>query len=538
MNNLVDFFPSNYSPRQTQIGALKQIQEAIEQNYKYIICSLPTGSGKSFIPSTLCNYSRAPTKEFIKLITENWGIVDGVPNDGTSQSSFGVMALTVTKTLQDQYKDLFENGYLLKGRKNYECAVDSDFDCEMAPCLLSPKVGEDCITMGACPYLTAKKEALVSKFSVLNYSMYLSLPSNVTRRQFIVCDEASEIEDELVGFYSLKIEYDRLGIEKYTIGKLIKDTPAHALNWVCKLQDELKVEYNNCISGLSSKKKNKRLLIGDMRRAKYIKNLYERISLIREAWKHSEYVIESTDKVAEFVPIYVDNFAHNIFDNADTVILMSATISDPVIFAKSLGIEEYKYIEIDSTFDPKKSPIYCSSKYSLNYKNMDLLLPKIVDQIVQLCDKHKEEKGIIHCHNFKVTDTIQRKVRGNPRFLFRELGTNNEQILQEHSIRKDPTVLVSPSLDYGVSLDDELGRFQILAKAPYLPLGSKRIKTLFQRNEEWYGFKMITNLMQACGRCTRSETDHSVTYILDGTATAAIKRYWKKLPKHFRDRIV
>ena len=109
MNNLVDFFPSNYSPRQTQIGALKQIQEAIEQNYKYIICSLPTGSGKSFIPSTLCNYSRAPTKEFIKLITENWGIVDGVPNDGTSQSSFGVMALTVTKTLQDQYKDLFEN---------------------------------------------------------------------------------------------------------------------------------------------------------------------------------------------------------------------------------------------------------------------------------------------------------------------------------------------------------------------------------------------------------------------------------------------
>jgi Rad3-related DNA helicase len=51
---------------------------------------------------------------------------------------------------------------------------------------------------------------LVEKFGVLNYKMFLSLPGHVKRKNFIICDEASELEDEIVKQYSVFIDPDRL----------------------------------------------------------------------------------------------------------------------------------------------------------------------------------------------------------------------------------------------------------------------------------------------------------------------------------------
>ena len=50
--------------------------------------------------------------------------------------------------------------------------------------------------------------------------------------------------------------------------------------------------------------------------------------------------------------------------------------------------------------------------------------------------------------------------------------------------------------------------------------------------------KMLISLVQACGRCTRSAEDESVTYILDGLSANTIIDNKKILPKHFLDRIV
>ena len=96
---------------------------------------------------------------------------------------------------------------------------------------------------------------------------------------------------------------------------------------------------------------------------------------------------------------------------------------------------------------------------------------------------------------------------------------------------------MSPSLAYGTDLPDELGRFQIVVKLPYPPLGSKRIKTLFDKDKVWYKNKMLTTLIQSCGRCTRHSNDHSDTFILDGQILRVLKENWIKLPKFFKDRI-
>ena len=86
-------------------------------------------------------------------------------------------------------------------------------------------------------------------------------------------------------------------------------------------------------------------------------------------------------------------------------------------------------------------------------------------------------------------------------------------------------------------MPDDLGRFQVVIKLPYLPLGSKRIKALFDRDKIWYQNKMLTTLVQACGRCTRHINDFADTFILDGQIVKVLKDNWLKLPKYFKDRI-
>ena len=74
-------------------------------------------------------------------------------------------------------------------------------------------------------------------------------------------------------------------------------------------------------------------------------------------------------------------------------------------------------------------------------------------------------------------------------------------------------------------------------KTPYLPLGSERIKRLAEKSQQWYEMKALVNLVQMCGRTTRSKEDHSDTFILDGTSLDLIKRNRSKIPKWFLRRL-
>ena len=175
---------------------------------------------------------------------------------------------------------------------------------------------------------------------------------------------------------------------------------------------------------------------------------------------------------------------------------MSATIIDHKHFAKSLGITDYEYIEVDSTFDTEKSPIYISSKYKPSYNTLQSMLPGICEQIKQITNHHKSDKGIIHTHTNAITSFLKERL-GSDRYLYRDTNSTNEDILKIHSTVKDPTVLVSPSLVYGIDLKDDLARFQIIVKLPFLSLGSKRIKKLFELDKDWYENKMLNAVVQA-----------------------------------------
>jgi len=150
---------------------------------------------------------------------------------------------------------------------------------------------------------------------------------------------------------------------------------------------------------------------------------------------------------------------------------------------------------------------------NMSSEHIDQTLPKMVEAIREILKEHKNQKGIIHAHSFKVAQFIKKNLRSN-RLIFHD-SSDREEALQKHLTSKEPTVLVSPSMSEGVDLRDELARFQVLVKVPYPSLGDKLVKKRMHRWSWWYPMQTIKTIVQSVGRGVRSETDHAVTYILD-----------------------
>ena len=544
VGGLLKNFPNGYTPNSSQVKLLKNIDQAFKNGYKFVVCNAPTGSGKSFISKTLANASDETSQDFKDLITSYTAFkIDqtGVythEEECEEQHAAGAFALTITKALQDQYKSLFKDTTILKGKSNYSSTIDSDIDVEMESLIMPKNILEDHRRRHKCPYHNDRRDALTNKFAALNYNMFFALPNHVKKRQYLICDEAAELEDQLVKEFSCTVNFEILSKMDIVVRPFYSKNSSNVIKWINNLLLDLsdKIdELRHIIS--SSNTNNKNFLIETRKQLIGIRNLHSKLSLIIETWNDSEYLFETSKDGITFMPLKVNKLSNHLFKYADKVILMSATIIDATNFCKTLGIDKFKYVEAESSFDAKDAPIHCTTKVKLNYHNLKRNLPKIIKQIKQICEFHKNDKGIIHTHNNTITSFLSNNLT-DERFLAREPGINNEMILEQHLANPGPTVLVSPSLSRGVDLKGDLARFQIIVKAPYLPTKDKRIERLMNDDFNWYANKMLCSLIQSCGRGVRSKKDYCTTYILDGAIVESVVNNRHKLPKYFIDRFL
>lgn len=539
MSSLLLNFPDKYKPNDSQVTILKKVEAAIANKEKFIVVNASTGSGKSFIPKTVANYVNGPSDEF-KRIVNNYSIFgDEGAELVADEPSFGVYALTITKALQDQYKNTFSDTGILKGQGNYQCQVDDTVTVDIAPCIYVQGLKAECWACNKCPYYNARNKMLTSTFSSLNYSMFFSLPEHLKKRKVIVCDEASELEDQLVNQFTCEIDIPFLIKVKTSVPSFpSSETPGRVMDWLKALILALNTNVADYLSYFKEKKSKVDHIELTRKRGEYTKltNLVKSVDLLLNTFYDSQYIIERIEKNIKFTPLKVDKLANYMFMHADHVILMSATIIDPKNFCKNLGIDEFTYIETTSGFDPKKAPIHVMAKQKLNFNNLQAMLPKLATQIEGILEHHKGDKGIIHTHTQYICNYIRDNVKGRGRLLIRDQGSKNEDLLEEHEESSDPTVLVSPSMTYGVDLKGDLAKFQILLKAPWLPTKDPRVEKMMKIDKDWYANKMLCTLVQACGRGIRSLDDECVTYILDGSIYDQVVRSKGKLPTFFLDR--
>jgi len=538
MNDLILNFPEGFEPRSKQTKALKAIETAFQKGKKFVIVHADTGVGKTHLAKTLGNVCDDVPDEYKKIV-DNYRIFSDQGADLADEfDPFGCYALTITKSLQDQYENVFNDTGVMKGKSNYQCQVDDSLTVDVAPCIYLKSMKNDCWKSNTCHYYNARNNMLKSKFSALNYSMFFSLPEHLKKRQVLVCDEGSELEEQLVGQFTCEVDITFLMKTKTLISSFPNENKkSKILSWIGNLIGNVEENLLNYEGWFSKNPTNKNPVKFNKKKGEYTRltNLKNSLGVLMETYYDSEYIVERLDQKIRFIPLKVDVLSKHLFDCAEKVVILSATIIDSKSYCDSLGIDNYEYIHVGTDFDPKNAPIHIMAKQKLNYSNLKSMLPKLVEQIEGIMEHHSDHKGIIHTHTQYITDYIRDNIDSD-RLLCREAGVRNEDLLKIHEESDEPTILVSPSMTYGVDLYDDLGRFQIILKAPWLPTKDVRVEKMMKIDKMWYVNSMLKTLVQASGRIIRSKDDKGETYILDGAIYDAISRNKKKLPTFFLER--
>ena len=527
MLNIKNHFPFDV-PRQEQVIAIdKALTSFLENDKKFFILEAGTGVGKSAVGLTLG-----------RILNEK------LPFDDVF--SKGSYFLTTQRVLQEQYENDFgrPSGQMssVYSSRNYSCEYHKNNDCKTSQQMLrteekSSRFFKKCTV--DCLYKREKKLFLDSPESVTNFPYFImesTYSGKITPRNFLVVDEAHNAEAVLTKFVEVSVS-------QYFCEKVVKTkwpekiTPVAYYKWLRdvynpKLQKQI-LYFEQQLENLGLKSRIKDLaaiaLKYDM-----LKSHSNKLTLFLDDYSADNWVMEVSETEKRgyvrvtYRAIDVSKYAETyLFRMGRKVLLMSATILNADGFAKSLGIpkDDYDSISIASPFPVENRPIIHADIGSFSAKVIDYTLPRAKDAVKAIMSEHKKEKGIIHCHTYKIANYLKKNIRSKR--ILTHNSDNRDEILAKHISSKEPTVLLTPSMTEGVDLKDDASRFQIIVKVPYPYLGDPIIRKRMSKNDKWYPMKTAMTIVQAYGRSVRSIDDSAITYILDSD--------WKRFYRQNKD---
>ena len=513
----------------------------VDKGKRFCIIEAGTGVGKSAVGLTVA-----------RVLSET------LPPD--PDTSAGAYFLTTQKILQDQYQSDFASMVSLKSSSNYKCRFHKSNTCSESQQLLrseekGSKFFNTCVFN--CTYKEEKKRFLEEKESVTNFPYFLTesnFSGKITKRQVLIVDEAHNAESELSRFVEVSVS-EHFAKTLLNLTFPATHTQFQIFRWIVQTYlpaAQKKVSHiERMIAQFGGDKFREKLTQFQKisRQHDLLKSHVSKIETFVNMYDKFNWVFEITrtdhrgSPKATFKPIDVSPYAEeSLFRLGEKIILMSATIIDPRTFCQTLGIplEECSFISIPSPFDTKNRPIMFSPVGSMASKMADNTLPRLLEAVKLILDSHKGEKGIIHCHTYKIAKYLKYNIKDRnlrSRILIHD-HTNRDEILQKHIASKKATVLLSPSMTEGVDLKGDSSRFQILCKVPYPYLGDKLVKKRMNKFPGWYNLQTAKTIIQAAGRSIRNSEDHAVTYILDADFQRFYKRNGALFSKDFKECIV
>jgi len=533
------FFPFG-EIREAQRSAIDFALNAfLVEDKRFVVIEAGTGVGKSAIGLTIAKY-----------LNSHMPKVDGFQD--------GAYFLTTQKLLQEQYVSDFgePRGSMCQvmSSANYQCNFHKTQSCADSQRMLkaeSDKSSKFARTCGyQCNYKQAKMKFMQSSESVTNFSYFLaetSYAGKLIPRKLLVIDEAHNTDTELGGFIEISMS-ERFAKTALKINMPDITTQKQAWRWIIddyhpKLKAHL-LHYEVMLEKMGIQDKIKTDFINIAKQFEMLEKHESKVSRFVELYDEENWVFNLVEgegqsmRKLEFKPIDVSGYAEQIlFKSGSKVLMMSATILNREGFCKTLGITEDQcsFISIPSPFPPENHPIMAFPIAKMSASTIDQDLPKLAEAVRSILAQHPNEKGIIHCHTFKIAKYLQQHVK-SPRILIH--GSEDRiQKLQEHMTSPKPTVLLSPSMQEGVDLKGDLSRFQIICKVPYPYLGDKIVKKRMHRWTWWYPLQTAKTVVQALGRSIRSSDDHAVSYILDADWHRFYDKHSELFPESFKKSI-
>lgn len=538
------YFPFSKIRKSQEKAITFILNSFLVNNKNYVVLEAGTGVGKSAIAITVSRYLQEHLKD------ENYHDCSYI--------------LTTQKILQDQYvkdysgnynsipdiEDLIKNNVSsISSSSNYHCQYHLGSTCaeSLRALKITSKSSQFYKTCSvSCVYKQEKTMFLKTYTGVTNFAYFLAetmYAKEFEPRKLLVIDEAHNCDTELGGFIDIEVDLELLKI----IGlSMIAQTQQHLVyQWIKTvyepglrtykemIEDKIKTALGIVSKTGSNLRQDLQAYAGNNGRIgnSVIKLIKKNELLDKYACKARRFlkyyqpenwimnIFEEDDKIVkiEFKPTDISNYANELlFKFGKKTLMMSATILDKGKFCtlNGINIAETDFISLPSTFPPENKPIYYCPAGSMGFNYIDDTLPVLLKLVKKILKKHRKEKGIIHCHSYKIMNYIFDTI-SDKRLLCHD-SSNRNDILEQHLQDPGPTVLLSPSMEEGVDLKNNFSRFQVICKVPYPYLGDKLIKSKMEKWEWWYSYQTVKKIVQSIGRSIRSKEDHARTYILDG----------------------
>jgi len=553
--SLVQSFPYA-TMRPYQRDVLEKIESAITSGKKFIILEAPVGFGKSAVAAAVCRnlksaYVLTSTKQLQEQYSADFGFTTVM-----GKSNFTCQVPTSSGRLVACNKGRCEADWSLSECPHY-LSFDQYEDHLKGLCDKESKCEQALRTAGKgklCTYYKQKWDSFREKVTVGNYAFFFSelrYTEDVRKRKLLVCDEAHDLERQLVGSASFTLKAST--VRQYPSGEGKEFAIAyeegmdnHAEDWLKSLgaaRESLQGFFDAHDGELTMQDR----LISCRGMLESLEGFIDALKASPENWIVSG--IRTTTALdaygggatlveeVVFQPLEVAAFTSQLFDSAETVLLMSATVFSEELLCRSLGIslDEAQFVKVaESTFPVENRRIHAMDVAQLNRASMDTSMEGIAKAVDEIMDRHSSERGVIHTTNYSQVNYILGHVseHNRARLVTTEGSTSRTELLQSHGAT-GASVLISPSLYQGVDLKDDLARFQVIVKVPYSDLSDKRTQVKMHRDRGWYDWQTALRLVQTYGRSVRSETDSAVTYVLDSNFTGFVNSHKELFPAYF-----
>ena len=426
---------------------------------------------------------------------------------------------------------------------------------------------KECPKLSMCSYYKDKGRAMSADNAIMTLDYFLYSPAKDIMnenewgwqpRNILVIDEAHFLSSKLVDFYTISVT--ERGFPGFNYQKVIQaiEERRKALKPADSLSGVVVEEFNREFSSYLQLQENERdyleaVLEDDAltkqeytyqgktmpieeAMQKHRKFLY-RLNFVRRTIRPEiEFVYSHDEKGFYLKPYTAKDYVKPLWEKFDHVILSSATLFDVPSYLEDLGLSGYRWKQIDvsAPFNPENGPIFNASNLYLSMKNFDSTIDGVAKRVDEILDDHRHERGIIHCFSEKYRKAIYERTKNRERMVLHD-SFNRQEVLKNFTANVaegDNSVLLSVNMGEGVDLKDDIARFQIIVKCPFLPMGDPWIALHKERSGRWYRNQAIIELMQMSGRIVRSKEDFGFTYIIDANAWNLLQNSRKELQEH------
>jgi Rad3-related DNA helicase len=511
--------------RGAQEQALGDIRDAFADGNDVVLVRAPTGSGKSLLARSIMGCARRAA--------------DADPSDAVGACYTTPQVSQLDDVAED---DLLSDFKLIRGKSNYTCILPGEetTPVDRAPC--ARERGYDCAVKHRCPYFSDRAIASSRDFAAMTLAYFMRTAGSEVFRKRDVC-----VVDEAHGLAEWAEMYATIDLNTRTVPVWEDVRVPDADGDPDKAVDFAEHLVRVCEGAKDDLLGRDELTAEEAGRRDRLQELVSELNWFVEDYRDPEsattWVVDADGEAVTIKPMDPERYLkHTVWDRANRHALLSATILNKAAFCRSVSLDpsNVALVDVEHTFPVENRPLYDVTQGKMTYEHREQTLPEVAETVVRVMAHHPDEKGIVHAHSYDIAEKLAGRLEAfgvGDRVRTHDSDTRDAE-LERWKASDAPEVFVSVKMEEALDLAHDLGRWQVLCKAPFLNTNDSRVAARLADGQwAWYYRTALRTVIQACGRVVRAPDDHGATYVADSSILDLFERARTDMPPWFREQV-